>query len=296
MKVVLPILFLLLAIQVSGQTQPAKILFNGIELNYIEQGQGDPVIFIHGGSGDYRAWEPQVKLFSANYHAIAYSRRYSYPNQNQTEPKNFSALTEAEDLAGLITSLKLGRVHLVGASYGGFAALELALNHPEMVRSLVLAEPPVHQLIRDTLDGEKAYQDFMRQTMNAAAAAFHEGHDREAMKILSNGISGPGRWESLTEEQIAAIMTNARFFKVLTASSDPFPDVPQSKLKQLRVPTLIITGETTTTIHRLVTAKLAQLIPNAKSITIPHAGHASNRDNPEKFNEAVREFLGKVKK
>ncbi len=154
------LLFSLLSTESTGQSfQPTKILVNGVELHYVERGQGEPLIFLHGGSGDYRAWEPQLKVFSPNYRAISYSRRYSYPNQNALLARNHSAYVEAEDLAALIHKLKLGRAHLVGNSYGAFTALILALKHPELVRSLTLAEPPVHQLIRDRPKGEAVYQD-----------------------------------------------------------------------------------------------------------------------------------------
>jgi len=297
MKVVLLLFVLLLSTQAVGQQpQPIRIDVNGIELHYVEQGSGEPVIFIHGGSGDYRAWLSQLKIFSSHFRAISYSRRYSYPNRNSILVTNESAYTEAKDLEGLIRKLGLGRAHLVGSSYGAFAALVLTLEHPELVRSLVLAEPPAHQLIRDTPDGEAAYQEFMTSVMKPAGEAFKAGDDKSAMKILSDGISGPGRWERNTPENLAAIMQNTRFFKALTLSSDPFPNLDKGKIRALRIPALIITGETTTKIHRLVTTELGRLMPNAESVTIPHAGHASNRDNPEAFNEAVLNFLARHEK
>jgi pimeloyl-ACP methyl ester carboxylesterase len=60
--------------------QPKRIEINGAELHYVEQGQGDSVVFVHGGLGDFRTWLPQVASFSGRYHAIAYSRRAHYPN------------------------------------------------------------------------------------------------------------------------------------------------------------------------------------------------------------------------
>ncbi len=295
-SVLVPLLFLLLFLPPAGQSlQPTKIAVNGVELRYVEQGKGEPLIFLHGGSGDYRAWEPQLKVFSENYRAITYSRRYSYPNLNPLLLKNHSAYVEADDLAAFIQKLKLGRAHLVGISYGAFTALVLALKHPALVRSLVIAEPPVHQLIRDTPNGEAVYQEFMTTVWKPAAAAFKAGDDQGAMRILSNGISGPRRWDNLSPERLAAIMQNSRSFKALTLSSDPFPNLSKDSLMRLSIPTLIITGESTTGVHKLVTQELAHLIPNAESVIIPKAGHATNRDNPVAFNEAVARFLNNQK-
>ncbi len=113
-----------------------------VELHYLERGKGVAVIFIHGSLGDYSAWDGQLGPFAEGYRAIAYSRRYNYPNTTTLQP-NHSAVVDAADLASLIKKLNLGKVHLIGHSYGGYAALFVAVNHPELVRTLVLAEPPL---------------------------------------------------------------------------------------------------------------------------------------------------------
>ena len=127
---------------------------DGVELHYVERGKGVPVVFVHGGLVDYTAWENQLAPFAESYRAIAYSCRYNYPNTNKLQPK-YSAVVEAEDLAALIKKLDLGKVHVVGLSYGAYTALFLAVKHPDLVRSLVLAEPPVH-FRGDPLDEARA--------------------------------------------------------------------------------------------------------------------------------------------
>jgi hypothetical protein len=91
------------------QMEPQKIHVNGVELHYIEQGTGEPLVLVHGGTGDYRYWEPQLGPFSQHFHVVSYSRRYSYPNRNPVIAPDHSVFAEAEDLATLISQLKLGR-------------------------------------------------------------------------------------------------------------------------------------------------------------------------------------------
>lgn len=122
--------------------------------------------------GDYRSWEPQLGPFSQHFHVLSYSQRYSYPNRNPVIASDHSAFAEAEDLAALIRQLTLGRVHLVGASHGAYAALVLALQHPEVVRTLVLAEPPVHQWVKDVPGGEAAFEEFMTTVYEPVRRAF----------------------------------------------------------------------------------------------------------------------------
>lgn len=294
--VFLPLLSLLLYTQAIGQSvQLTKINVRGIELHYIEQGQGEPLILLHGGQGDYRSWEPQMKVLSPQYRVISYSRRYHYPNNNPLKTTYHSAYTEADDLAALIHKLGLGRVHLIGTSIGAFTALVLAVKHPEMVRSLVLAEPPVHEWVRDSPGGVAAYSDFITTIWEPATKAFKAGDDEAAMKIFVNGFMGKGRFENLPPETRAAAMQNSRFFKANTLSSDPFPSLSKRKVKRLRIPTLIISGENTIKIHKLVTEELARLLPKAEQVIIPKAGHGSPRENPQAFNEAVLKFLARLR-
>jgi non-heme chloroperoxidase len=288
------LLSLLLFVQATGQSvQPTKIRVRGIELHYIEQGQGEPLILLHGGQGDYRSWGPQIKAFAQQYRVISYSRRYNYPNDNRLTATNHSAYIEAEDLAAFIRKLNLGRVHLVGTSIGAFTALALAVKHPEMVRSLVLAEPPVHQWIRDTPDGAGVYKSFMTDIQAPAARAFRAGDDKGAMRIFVDGFSGTPGFDNLPPERITAIMQNSRAMKALTISSDPYPNLSKEKVGQLSIPILIITGENTIRIHKLVNEELARLLPKARQATIQKAGHGSARENPQAFNEAVLTFLSR---
>jgi pimeloyl-ACP methyl ester carboxylesterase len=164
-----------------------------------------------------------------------------------------------------------------------------------MVRSLVLAEPPVHQWVRDTPEGERSYKEFMTTIEEPAREAFKAGDDKAAMRFFVDGIIGPHRFEALSPEALAVVMQNSRFFKANTLCADPFPNLSKDKVKRLRVPVLIITGEHTIKIHRLVNEELARLLPKAEQKTIPNAGHGSPRENPQAFIEAVLKFLGKMR-
>ena len=288
------LLLLLFCGRATGQgDRPTKIRVGGVELHYVESGRGEPLILLHGGQGDYRSWEPQMDEFSRRYRVISYSRRYNYPNDNPLTPRYRSAYTDASDLAAFIRHLKLGRVHLVGTSAGALAALVLAVEHPKMVRSLVLAEPPVHRWAKDDPKGEALYREFMTNIWEPAAAAFKAGDDEAAMRVLVDGFGGAGRFDRLQPGARDVAMQNARFFKAATASSDPFPELSKEKVRRLRVPVLIVTGEHTISLHKFVNDELAHLLPKAERALIPRAGHGSARENPGAFNEAVLNFLTK---
>ena len=270
--------------------QPTRIIVNGVELHYIEAGTGETVILLHGGTGDYRSWSLHWDAFARYYHVISYSRRYHYPNNNPKILKNYSALNEAEDLAALIQKLKLRRVHLVGGSYGALTALALALEHPKMVRSLVLSEPPIHSW----MEGTDGYRDFMAN-WDRCGSAFRKGNQTEAMKIFTDGLFGSGYLDRVPSATSSAMMQNARAIQALALSKNPFPNLSKDKVMKLNIPTLILTGDNTIKVHRAVDDELTRLLPNAKHVIVPNAGHATARDNPEDYRATVLDFLSRQK-
>src|SRR5215217_1719968 len=131
-----------------------RVSANGTELSYVEAGQGEPVIFVHGGLQDYRMWAAHLPKFSGRYRAIAYSRRNHFPNDVSLDSlPDAAADTHGEDLAAFVRALGLSRVRIVAHSSGAHAALFFAASHPEMVTSLALNEPPAAGMLAGTSDG-----------------------------------------------------------------------------------------------------------------------------------------------
>ena len=281
---------LLLAASAAAQPAPTRIEVGGVELHYIEQGSGEPLILLHGGQGDYRAWQPQIAALSARYRVIAYSRRYHFPNRN-TVGVNHSPIIDANDLAGLIAALKLGSVHLVGTSIGAYTAMAFAMTHPELVRTMVLAEPPIHPWAAETQQGSALYRSFMEDVHGRAAHAFRTATDEAAMRILIDAFDGKGTFDALPAERRQMVMANAMFFKAIAASHDPFPNLPRARFRELRMPVLVIQGAGTDALHAMDAEEVAKTFPNASRATIPDAGHGSPRQNPAAFNRAVLAFL-----
>src|SRR4029077_7863738 len=125
----------------SSEMKTKEVRVNGLTFHSIERGQGTPVLLVHGTLEDYRTWDGQLEAFSKGYQLISYSRRYHYPNEWIKDSTDFSITIHARDLAALIKALNLPPVHLIGHSYGGSIAFLVARDHPEVIRSLTLAEP-----------------------------------------------------------------------------------------------------------------------------------------------------------
>jgi esterase len=271
-----------------------KVDLNGTEIHYIEKGAGEPLILLHGGVGDYRSWEPQFDIFAKQYRVISYSRRYSFPNSNKIQSDYRPGFSDADDLAALLRKLGLKRVHLVGLSYGAFTGLLFAVKYPEQVASLVMVEPPAHQLIRDVRGGEAKYQAF-RNDLKPVVEAFKANDERLAMKHF-NRLMGRDM-DKLAKPVVEGMLENAPALKAINLSADPFPMIAKVKLRRLRIPSLIVKGQRTPSsdIHAMVADEVARLM-SGKTVIVPNAGHATSRDNPEFFNCVVLDFLMKALK
>jgi hypothetical protein len=123
-----------------------EVEVNGVRLQYLEQGSGEPVVFVHGAISDLRTWPPAVsETVAKKYRFIAYTQRYHGTGPWNDDGRKYSVATHADDLAKFISALNVGPAHVVGWSYGGWVAIIAAQNTPSLVRSLILYEggPPL---------------------------------------------------------------------------------------------------------------------------------------------------------
>ena len=89
------------------QTQNAKV--NGVDIAYVERGRGQPVVFVHGGTGDWRTWEGQMDAFGAGHRAIALSCRGYWPNRKLDPDEPITLDTFVEDVAAFIRRSRRAR-------------------------------------------------------------------------------------------------------------------------------------------------------------------------------------------
>jgi non-heme chloroperoxidase len=266
------------------------VVANDVTLHFVEQGQGVPVVLVHGGLADYREWEPQMERFAATNRVIVYSRRYNYPNQNPVFGPNHSALVEAEDLAAFMHALGLARCHVVGYSYGAFTALCLALEHPELVRSLVLAEPPVLRWALGLPGGDAAFAEFLA-FWSSVGQAFRAGEKQLALRTTADFFFGAGALDGSPPEVRQMLEGNLQEWEALTTSDDAFPMIAKERVAQFHHPTLLLTGERTHRINQLVNDELARVLTSAQRIVISDASHEMWSEQAEACGRAVSQFL-----
>jgi len=289
-----------LARDTNAQTPLKMVQVNGTELHYLDRGKGVAVIFVHGGLDDYRVWQPQMAEFSQHYRTVAYSRRYNYPNVKVTARSDYSAIVDADDLAALIRKLKLGPAHIVGVSYGAYVALLLATRHSELVRSLVLSEAPLLRWLPELAEGAPLFTEFMTKVWEPATRGFREGDDAGVKAAVDGfgelGYSGTNErmtFATLPPEVRSALLENAPEWRALTNSKNAFPDLPSSVVRRIEVPTLLLSGQRSLMLHRMIDSQLEKLLSHRKRIIVSNATHEMWNEYPKECQSAALVFLAK---
>ena len=269
---------------------------NGMALHYVELGKGQPVVFVHGSLSDGSYWNPQLAEFAKKYHVIAYSRRYNQPNTNAAQA-GYSAVTDADDLAGLIVAKHLGPVHVIGHSYGALTGLFLAARHPEMVRSLVLAEAPAVSLLMhlpgtQAENGRAIYAEIQREMVAPMKAAFQKGDRETGVKTFINYVFGnPEAWDSWSEEDRRETLRNAHEWDIMMTDGEVFPVLEPAAVRRIEAPTLLLSGANSYAFLRPIDEELERLLPNRTRIILKGATHRMWYEQPQNCRSLVLNFL-----
>jgi 3-oxoadipate enol-lactonase len=247
-------------------------------------GEGPPVVLLHAGVSDSRLWEPQLDSFVQSHSVLRVDLPGFGNSPLETNPVSFrGAVRDAMDAEGI------DRAAVVGVSIGGNTALELALESPERVTTLVLvgAGLPDHD-----------WSEEVKSFFAAEEEALERGDLDAAVDVnLRMWLAGPRRSLEdidLAQRELVGEMQK-RAFKQQKGHDDVRMlrlDPPESeRLAEVKVPTLIVTGdEDVADIHRIAD-RLSAEIPGAERATIAGAAHLPSLERPEEFDRIVLGFL-----
>jgi 3-oxoadipate enol-lactonase len=265
-------------------SQSGMAAVNGTTLYYEVAGEGFPLVLIHGGAVDSRAFDDQFNEFAKHFRTVRYDLRGTGKSGDRDKP-----FSNTDDLLGLLQHLKISSAYMLGISRGGGFAYDFALEHPEMVKALALVSSNLSA-------GVPAYEAMFERATEAGKAS---GAEAAAKVWAYDPFQGPQR-EEARPKVLAIIKDNiARFryfdgyepVKQLSSSDVPRGD----RLTEIHVPTLVIAGAHDNVDARNNYQRWAEGIPGAKMKVFPNSGHLVNIDEPAAFNQAVIEFLQAVK-
>lgn len=251
---------------------------NGVELYYEIHGQGEVLLFIHGLGSSTRDWQNQVDFFAQHYKAILVDVRGHGKSDKPSGP--YSIPLFANDLAGFLESLKLAPVHVIGISMGGMIAFQLAINRPDLVKSLVVVNASPEFVARSFKERVKIWQRFVIVRLLGM---------RKVGEVLSDRLFPKPEHAELREIFVERWAEN---------DSRAYGDAMRAivgwsvvdKLENIHCPTLILASDedyTPVAEKRAYVAKLTR----GKLVIIQDARHALPAERPLEFNAALNTFL-----
>ena len=276
------------------KTFTGTLTTGGATLAYRRMGKGDPLLLVHGSLDGMDSFKRQYTQFGAGFSVVSISRRFHPPSSEAPEKGTYSLDQHAEDLYTLIQELQLGKPHLVSSSYGGYVAIALALKHPEVVRSLVLGEPPMLRLLDRTPEGRSPFVTFHREAIEPARLSFRRGDMEDGARKFVDGIRGErGAFDAMPQGAREKLVEFAPELRLeLTTELDLFmPDIACEELHRIKDPTLLLTGQSSPALFHLIIDQLEICIPGARRVEIPRAGHAMHIGNADAYNRTVLGFL-----
>ncbi|MBA3839430.1 MAG: alpha/beta fold hydrolase [Thermoleophilaceae bacterium] len=233
---------------------------------------------MHGAAEDGRVWQPQLAALADEFTVVAWDEPGA--GRSSDVAADFGLADYANCLAALVEALGLGRAHVAGLSWGGTVVQELYRRHPGLVGSLILVDTYAgwagslpEEEVRARVEGARRMLEAPAEEFDPTLPGLFAGDPPAEFVALLEGIAADVRPDSLSTQ-----------LSVMAAADQ------RDLLPRIAVPTLLIWGELDARSPLSVARQFEQAIPDTKLVVIPRSGHVSHLEQPEQFNEAVREF------
>ena len=271
---------------------PYATTADNVKLYYEEIGKGTPILFVHEFAADYRGWEPQMREYGKRHRCITYSARGYTPSDIPSDANSYSYLHVMRDCVAVLDHLKIDKAHLIGLSMGGYTALQVAINQPARVRSLVLAGT-----------GSGFERDYVAEHYKSSRAVADLFESEGAARVAEVYGCGPSRvpfeikdprgfaefLRQFAEHDARGSANTSRGFQGSRPSLLDFEDA----IRKLTIPALIVVGDED---ERCIESSLflKSAIAASGLVMFPKTGHVVNLEEPDLFNAVVADFLGRV--
>jgi 3-oxoadipate enol-lactonase len=259
----------------------------GGRLYFESEGEGHPLLLIHGGLGSLRMWDEQVPAFAERYRVIRYDTRGW--GRSETEDVDY---TDTADAAAVLDHHDVPSAFVIGQSRGGSIALDFVIDHPERADALVSVAGGVNGFQAQRSEAEaKPFQDM---------GPLDEAKDWEALAELETRVWVDG-WGQPTSRIDPDVRKRVRGWILEDLRKELPWGKPQGleppaadRLSEVRVPTLVMIGEVDEGAGVAAGRLLASSVESARLIEFPGVAHMIQLEEPARFNQLVLEFLADI--
>lgn len=243
---------------IAGRSAHAEV--NGISLFHVETGEGDPVVFLHGGLSNSDYFGLQVPEVARRHRVICVDSRGHGRSSRNTQPFGYDLMTD--DVVALLDHMKISRTAIVGWSDGAIIGLDMAMRHPDRVsRVFAFGANTQTSGLKPDIDKNPTFAQFIARA-------------KTEYERLS---PTPGEYD--------------QFLQQIEKMWDSQPNWTDEQLRTIRTPVLIADGQHDEGIRREHTEYMAATIPGAGLLILPNVSHFAFLQDPALFNAALNDFL-----
>lgn len=262
---------------------PRFDLVDGVSLFFHSEGDGEPILLIHGFPFSSDLYQPQRAALMGRFRVITPDLRGMGQSDATPDQTDYSIDAYADDLAALLDDLGVGQVIAAGMSMGGYVLLALLRRHPNRVKGAIFIDTKAGA---DTEEGRAGRYKMIEQARSEGAGAI-------AAAMLPKMLTERTRSEQPELAQFLHTMMVATpvdgIVGALYAMANRIDSTPL--LPMINVPALVIVGSEDTITPPSVARELQAALPNAELVVIEGAAHASNLERPDEVNAAIGRWL-----
>ncbi|HEY0605679.1 MAG TPA: alpha/beta hydrolase [Herpetosiphonaceae bacterium] len=273
----------------TASTRPASGFaeVNGTRLYYEIAGSGQPLVMIHAGVADRRLWDEQWQVFAERYTVIRYDMR-GFGKSAVAE----GTFGHHDDLYALLSWLGLEQAYLMGCSRGGSTAIDVTLEHPELVKALILVCSGPGGAPDDGSPPPRQWEE-IRSSFRARDL------QRTSELEVEVWVDGPNRTPEQVERRVRDLVYEMNLIALQNevaaegkAEEQALEPPAYDRLGEIRVPTLIIVGDQDQ--PGVITAGdlMEERIAGARKVVMHGTAHVPSLEQPAEFNRIVLDFLG----
>lgn len=262
---------------------------NGVELFHEIQGDGEPLVLVHGSWGDHFNWRLVAPGLARSFRVLTYDRRGHSQSQR---PGEGLRKDDEDDLAALVEEVDFAPAHVVGNSFGASISLGLAVRRPDLFRSLIVHEPPLMEIVDDP-EVLPVMKDF-QVNIDAVIKRLNEGDvPGGAQQFVEDVAFGPGAWDQLPSEVRQTFMNNALTW--VNEQEDPaWPTIDLESLTTFTAPTLLSEGDQSPPWFPAIMRRLAEVLKRSERHVFRGAGHVPHMTHAEDYVAKVTDFIAKA--
>ncbi len=247
-------------------------------------GTGPAVLFCHGAGSNIASWWQQLPVFGAHHSCLSIELRCF--GRSAAPIEEFQLRLFVDDVIAVLDHAGVDRVAFVGQSLGGMVGLRTALWHPQRVSAFVAAGSSLaidHPLLVAAVEGHLRRVPVASIEQRAFSAWFNAEHPQLAALYAHIGRFNPNA-HSIGRDAWSAAMASLNTLASL---------LPTEALRGLACPTLFILGSEDPVVPLQAVEDLSKLVPGCERVVLQRSGHVAYYEQPERFNQAVLDFLAR---